>query len=1111
MTVGAMNITITLNNGQFTAALTQSGVALQQFTGVVRGANSAVTTAGSAFSKFGTRLRDTVITLGLARNAVLNVWTVFGALPAQMVRVTAEFERMNVLLTNMSTKSSFAEKMADGKVQFEEIINLARTAPFSITAIQDAWVKFKSAGLDPANGSLQSLLDAVAAFGGTDDILKRASIAIQQMAGKGVISMEELRQQLGEAVPTAMQNLADATGVSVSELAKKISKGGVQAQESLKSLFVEFERLYGGQAQKLMGTFSGQLSVLTTEMKLFSNAVVQDSGLFDTLKGVMAQLTEGLKDPAVQSSVTALAAALGEGIKNLALFTGWVIKNAGELMKWVTIIGSAILGVRVLLPLLQSMVAFFIASLGPIRNFILWMQILVGIFVTSGIQAGIANTMTLLRGLFVLSPVGWATLMIGALSAVVAWLVTTGREADNAREKLAEFGESATADQIKDGEKALEQRKKQMERLREILKEGQEFVVSGNTGAIVLIGAERRKQIQAEYDELKALLKKEEGELSFARMSLANRNADMESRQYQTIIRDKVDEIRARYLAEQRAERDRINATISDNKKAATEYGEFVKTSEARRLAETTKFLEILIDKQQKKLATASSNAARRTIVANIDYLRSIADSTAGVVKESIASRERGLVDMFAGGEDANKKDPLGTFVEGLERKIARLRALLSGEKDMPAELADFEERLTRLRGGGAIFDGKAYSEAAINRAREMVKQQAELNDERERQKNLDTQQKYSFDQLDTLLASTTAEYVRWQTVLKSGGVDQTNTSLASLIKQLEKLRENIRPEKLAEFDKLANQVRELGVSNAAAEVLSELNKELARTTLEIASFGASPVEVIRAQNQERVRTIELAIQQNNLTAEQAERIREVTTRLGESNIELEKMRSPLRQMLFEWKDITTRMADATADWVNQGVDKLIEFVATGKSTFKEFAKSILTDIARIILRAMIAQAILAAIGVKPGQTTSTGSAFKDILGNMFGANIGAPETKSANGNIMTSDGPMRLRKYANGGIARRPQVSIFGEGSMPEAYVPLPDGRTIPVTLKGGSAGTEAPPVTVNVINQTGQQVNAEQQGQPRFDGNQFVLDVVIKAMNQPGQFRDSMRTAVR
>jgi hypothetical protein len=30
----------------------------------------------------------------------------------------------------------------------------------------------------------------------------------------------------------------------------------------------------------------------------------------------------------------------------------------------------------------------------------------------------------------------------------------------------------------------------------------------------------------------------------------------------------------------------------------------------------------------------------------------------------------------------------------------------------------------------------------------------------------------------------------------------------------------------------------------------------------------------------------------------------------------------------------------------------------------------------------------------------------------------------------------------------------MFGEGSRPEAYVPLPDGRTIPVTMSGGAAG---------------------------------------------------------
>jgi hypothetical protein len=33
--------------------------------------------------------------------------------------------------------------------------------------------------------------------------------------------------------------------------------------------------------------------------------------------------------------------------------------------------------------------------------------------------------------------------------------------------------------------------------------------------------------------------------------------------------------------------------------------------------------------------------------------------------------------------------------------------------------------------------------------------------------------------------------------------------------------------------------------------------------------------------------------------------------------------------------------------------------------------------------------------------------------------------------------------------VATGPQMALFGEGSMNEAFVPLPDGRRIPVTLK--------------------------------------------------------------
>ncbi len=52
-----------------------------------------------------------------------------------------------------------------------------------------------------------------------------------------------------------------------------------------------------------------------------------------------------------------------------------------------------------------------------------------------------------------------------------------------------------------------------------------------------------------------------------------------------------------------------------------------------------------------------------------------------------------------------------------------------------------------------------------------------------------------------------------------------------------------------------------------------------------------------------------------------------------------------------------------------------------------------------------------------------------------------------ADGGVMTSHGPLPLRRYADGGIASSPQLAMYGEGSGPEAFVPLKSGG-IPVNL---------------------------------------------------------------
>jgi lambda family phage tail tape measure protein len=121
--------------------------------------------------------------------------------------------------------------------------------------------------------------------------------------------------------------------------------------------------------------------------------------------------------------------------------------------------------------------------------------------------------------------------------------------------------------------------------------------------------------------------------------------------------------------------------------------------------------------------------------------------------------------------------------------------------------------------------------------------------------------------------------------------------------------------------------------------------------------------------------------------------------------------------------------------------DALVNFVQTGKLSFADLARQIEADLIRIAIRQTIMRGIMSGLGAAFGG----GAAFAD-------------------GGVMTGSGPMPLKKYATGGIARSPQLALFGEGSQPEAFVPLPDGRSIPVTMQGGGSGGTNVEVNVHV-----------------------------------------------
>ena len=164
--------------------------------------------------------------------------------------------------------------------------------------------------------------------------------------------------------------------------------------------------------------------------------------------------------------------------------------------------------------------------------------------------------------------------------------------------------------------------------------------------------------------------------------------------------------------------------------------------------------------------------------------------------------------------------------------------------------------------------------------------------------------------------------------------------------------------------------------------------------------------------------------------------------------------------------------------------DALVNFVKTGKLDFKSLADSIISDMIRMQIQQSVTGPLSGILGKAIGSVFSAGFSGGGAINPNSGEYMGSLEF--ANGGIMTSGGELPLHAYSSGGIASTPQLAVFGEGRMNEAYVPLPDGRTIPVTMSGGGSS-----VIVNVMPTSGQTADVQQR--ENGDGT-TTIDVILR-----------------
>jgi TP901 family phage tail tape measure protein/lambda family phage tail tape measure protein len=198
------------------------------------------------------------------------------------------------------------------------------------------------------------------------------------------------------------------------------------------------------------------------------------------------------------------------------------------------------------------------------------------------------------------------------------------------------------------------------------------------------------------------------------------------------------------------------------------------------------------------------------------------------------------------------------------------------------------------------------------------------------------------------------------------------------------------------------------------------------------------------------------------------------------------------RRFWAEYVSMGQSSADAVYEIMKSSTDKisdaLTNLVMTGKLNFKDLARSILSD----IIRVMTNQMVVKFLGMAGNALFRVGNGGAGTAAWGYAESMSPGIINSAKGNVVTAQGAIPLRLFASGGIARSPMMSIFGEGSMAEAYVPLPDGRSIPVTMKG-SGGTQVNQDINITVNVKGGETNGET--------GQVVSKAVIDAMRQVAQ----------
>lgn len=338
MNGGEIKFTMTLDSTGFTISAANVGNVVNRLRTSLNGTSDAASHTGRQIVSFGSKLRDVTFAISVLRFALHDIQDILLAFPKAILETSGQFEKLETLLKGVSKQGNETAKALEAAGDMKFIINLAQNAPFKIQALSDSLVKLRTAGMDAGNAQagVKALSDAISKFGGGSEAIHRSSVALQQMMGKGVISMEELRQQLSEAIPDAATTMAESVGMTYSDFVALVSKGQVSAEHAINNMVTLMQVKNRGAAQEMMNTWPGLIEKLGSSWEMFKKRI-GESGFLDSAKKAITEIINLMSSDAGRQFAVDIANAFNGAFSVVSA----LVKTFVELWDVIKVVGAA--------------------------------------------------------------------------------------------------------------------------------------------------------------------------------------------------------------------------------------------------------------------------------------------------------------------------------------------------------------------------------------------------------------------------------------------------------------------------------------------------------------------------------------------------------------------------------------------------------------------------------------------------------------------------------------------------------------------------------------------------------------------------------------------------